>query len=216
MRPRWVEGSAFVVALAVMVWSLMAIATHKTDETTQTAALTSAVPTEEPASSPADASTPAPVHSAAAGKPATTRAPTTGVTNGGAVRPGAAKPPIAGKYHYDEASSTGTRDSTLEITDQGAGKQIENMDDGSQVDEVIWKPSGKFTNATTFQGGPGGSVRCDWNPDVADYMFPLHAGLSWTLKSSCHPNATTEVDVNGTARVTSTKRLTIAGEQVDT
>ena len=68
--------------------------------------------------------------------------------------------------------------------------------------------------ATTF-GTPPNGIRCDWNPDWAEYAFPLAAGKSWTVHSTCHPAATASVDIVATLRVTGAERTNVGGVTVD-
>ena len=60
------------------------------------------------------------------------------------------------------------------------------------------------------------SVRCDWNPDLLEYEFPLRAGASWPERSSCHPSSTSTFSVDGTARVSGPEHLSVGGGSVVT
>jgi hypothetical protein len=208
------ERAALASAAVVLVLAVVSLATGGPSKSGSNSAIASATPSPS-VSAPSAIATPVPTVAPTKAPVAATKAPVKTAAPSGAVRPGPVKPPIPGKYLYDENDQGQTSSSSLEITDQGSGKMIENLDDGGQIDEVTWTAHAKYDDATTFGGG-GGSIRCDWNPDFFQYVFPLHVGSSWTEKSSCHPNATVAFAVSGTSRVTGTKRVTVGAEQVDT
>lgn len=214
MRASLSERIALAAAAVVLVLSSVFLAVGGPTRSGDNEAIATTSPTPEATSGPATA-TPAPtvVHTSAPVGAHRTPAPTVR-SSGGPVRPGPAKPPTAGKYEYTETASNGTRTSTLEIADKGSGKQTENVDSGDTIDEVLWTSSQKLDQATTFSF-PQGSIRCDWNPDFADYKFPLSAGRSWTVNSACHPNATTSFTVSGTAHVSGPERTSVGGTHVD-
>jgi hypothetical protein len=79
----------------------------------------------------------------------------------------------------------------------------------------VWRANGKYETATTFSF-PNGSFRCTWNPEFAEYEFPLRRGSSWHVQATCHPNAQSSITLSGTSRVMSQQRATVGGTPVDT
>src|SRR5690348_9899876 len=138
MRPSVPEGIAAFVATVVLVVAAVTVATRGPSEKASSAvapAVTQAPPvTQEPSTS-----TTAPGSNGGA----PTAAPSGGGAPSAPVRPGGPAPPKAGHYEYSETDSNGARTSTLDITSHGSGRQTENEDTGSAIDEVAWGPSGK-------------------------------------------------------------------------
>lgn len=207
------DGFALAGASVVVVLSVLALllgGDNGEKKSTVAQPSSSAVPTPTPFASlaPSAAATAPPTRGAAA----TVRpAPTTSVV-AGPVRPKPAHAPEAGTYTFKRTDASGTADEHLVVEDAGGGRQTERHPD--ITDEVQWSSSGKFARATTF-GTPPNGVRCDWNPDWAEYAFPLTAGKSWTVKSSCHPAATASVEIVASLRVTRAERTSVGGTTVD-
>ena len=213
MRRSVPEGIALVVAVIVIAVSVAVVATRNTSKTSSNTALSSETPaaTREPSSS-----TPAPSSATKGGAAvAPTKAPVTAPAPAAPVHAGAPGPPKPGRYEYTETDSNGTKTSTLDITSHGDGRQTEDQDQGNAVDEVAWRPNGKFELATTF-GFSNGSVRCDWNPDFVEYRFPLRVGASWSVQTSCHPNPQSSITLSGTSHVMGRHRVTVGRQSVDT
>jgi hypothetical protein len=208
------EGVGLAVAAIVLVVSLVVVATRSPSKTSSDGAMSTATPAPSVTEGPSSA-TPASSAAHAANSAAPTRAPAAATTTAAPVRAGAAVPPKPGRYEYTETDSSGPKTSTLDITSHGGGKQTENTDSGSAIDEVEWRPDGKYELATTFSF-QAGSFRCDWNPDFVQYKFPLRRGSSWKVLTSCHPNAQSTITLSGSSRVSGQQRMTVGGVTVDT
>ena len=207
MRPTIPEGVAAAVAAIVIVIAAVTVGTRGPAATSSNAAAppTASAPPAVQGSSPAATAAPQ------------SRSPQSSARAPARVAPkaGGPVPPEPGHYEYNETDSNGSRVSTLDITSHGAGRYTENQDTGSAVDEVVWRPTGKIELATTFSFATG-SVRCDWTPDFVEYKFPLRVGLSWSVHTSCHPNASSYITLSGTSRVTGHQATAAAGQPVDT
>jgi len=213
VQQRGSERAALAIAAVVLVLSSVVLAVGGPSKTKSESALASATPVPSASAQPEQASAP-PVVTQAPATAAPTSAPAPVVAVSGAVNPAAAKPPVPGNYEYAETDSSGSRNSSLVITDHGSGRQTEDLDSGGAVDEMQWSPSGKYDLATFFSG-PTGSVHCDWTPDFLQYKFPLHTGLSWNVQTSCHPSASSSIALSGSSHVSGARRMTAAGSQVD-
>ncbi len=164
---------------------------------------------------PAASLTPAPPSAAASptasaapqatATPAPTSAPTGGLSQ--------AVPPKPGSYRYRETSGGETSEQTLRITDKGAGRQTE--EDGEVTSEVAWRDDGKYIVETTFTAQQGG-FRCDWDPDVLEYKFPLASGATWRIKNTCTVAQGFSIEIDSTSRVTGSEKTSAAGQTVDT
>jgi hypothetical protein len=209
MKPSLPEGVAAALAAIVLVVAIVAVATRDTTPVTSSNGVaapgTSAAPSEAPEET-AQATRAAP---GAARLPA--GAPAASATGHPAATATAAQP---GRYDYAETNSNGTRQSRYVVASQGGGKQTENTDDASTIDEVVWRPGGKFETATTFSF-PSGSFRCVWSPSFVEYKFPLRIGSTWTVHTTCHPNAQSSLTLEGASRVVASERRDVGGTTVD-
>jgi len=212
VRASFPEGVALAVAAVVLVVAIVGVTTRDTSKTSSGVAVSASA---SPSSTPQEtASRDAAAAPAGSGEPAPRPPAPAPPVASGPVRPPAAVPPKPGHYDYSETNSNGTRQSTLVIASQGGGKQTENTDDETTVDEVQWRSNGKFERATTFSF-PNGSFRCVWNPEFVEYKFPLRTGSSWTVHTTCHPNAQSSITLDATSRVTGRERRSVAGAAVD-
>jgi hypothetical protein len=203
------ERLVLAVASAIVVTAVIAAAVGvpgENDDASPQAAATTA----PAAVSPSSTTTASPSAATTAPTAATTSAPPK--TAASSISATAA-PPKPGDYRYRVVSDGETTEETTRISDGGSGRQTERGEEVSS--EVAWRGDGKFILETTF-GQPPESFRCDWNPDVLEYKFPMAAGTSWSIKGSCSPGPGVTIEFDATSRVAGAERIAVAGQNVNT
>ncbi len=156
-----------------------------------------------PATTATAGATPGPARTTAAA----TRAPVA-ATPAATADPRIAKAPKPGRYAYTIREDGEDRESVLEVSDRGSGRQTENFD-GVRT-EVVWTTAGKFLESSDF------GFTCDWEPDLRELKLPLAEGSQWTLRGDCEPAAGVTLEATGSAEVREFGRSTVGGATVDT
>jgi hypothetical protein len=225
MRLNTTQRILIAAASALLLAGIVFVAVDNDDDGPTVSAIatpsaTAAAGASPVATSKAPAATAAP--SQASDAPAVTAAPA-GASSApsGAAKPATRiTPPKEGTYRYKQTSDGQTSTVTLEIEDKGSGKQSETQSDGSQgavTADVEYRPDGKYDTKSTF-GEPPQGFTCDWKPDLLEARFPIAAGQTWDVKSSCTSTvgaASITITVNGKATVRGSERATVGGTPVD-
>ena len=190
VRDRVSLAAAVVVVAAVVAVALVSATSGENDGgpgTDLVLPTATAVPTPSPA--PALLGTPAPLD------------------------PGPHQRPRPGTYRYrmkPRDPNDPDRAFVVRVANQGAFGQQEYLD-GKRVNDVVWRPDGKYTLQAMF-GQPEGLV-CDWEPDARELAFPLEVG-QWTSRSSCSPYQGLVMERSATSEVTGAAQVIIGGEDV--
>ncbi len=127
--------------------------------------------------------------------------------------PGPHQRPRPGAYRYrmkPRDPKDPDRAFVVRVANQGALGQQEYLD-GQRVNDVAWRPDGKYTLQTMY-GQPEGLV-CDWEPDARELAFPLEVG-QWKWRSSCSPYPGLVMERSATSEVTGAAQVIIGGKDV--
>ena len=129
--------------------------------------------------------------------------------------------PAPGAYTYEgesggEAATLTTR--VQQVAEEPAGfrmrQETRDADNIGQVLEVLWTAERVSVERQHNVNGTEESGRCDWRPDVVQYVLPLGVGRRWEVSSTCHstdPTRPGSVSQRSAARVTDRRTVTIAG-----
>ena len=197
---------ALASATLILAASAVGFATDVGEDDEEIVSLPTPAATASVAPTPAATETAAPTATPSRTTTAT-RAPATAAPAATA-DPRIAKAPKPGRYAYTIREDGEDRQSVLEISDRGSGRQTENFD-GVRTD-VVWTDAGKFLESSDF------GFTCDWEPDLRELKLPLAEGSQWTLRGKCEPAAGVTLEATGSAEVREFGRSTVAGTTVDT
>jgi hypothetical protein len=166
----------------------------------------------------------------AGGTPTTARSSSGATTTSPAGKdPGPAQPPKLGVYRYNTKKNE--VDTTTEVRVEKDAAQVpgeqrftlsskEGESNNTMSNLISWRGDGIYLRATTFPNPTGGPpIECDWEPDLLDRKLPTKAGLQWDVDSTCHVTfgaAAGTFHLKGHAKVDGARRVTIAGQGVDT
>lgn len=139
--------------------------------------------------------------------------------------PGQPVSPKLGTYRYKTTSDGEQKETTVKIakdTEQVPGEDrfvIKIGEDGNeQVVYTARRSDGIYVRKMTFPAPTGGSIDCDWDPDLLDMKFPLKAGAQWNAESSCTTTFNGEkatFHMVSSSRVAGAQRTRIGGQDID-
>lgn len=184
---------------------------------------TQATPTTSAASGSSTTAAPASSGSSHAGSsPAAAGA--TGTAAGPPAGTGSA--PLAGNYKYESTDDKGqvtqlnlnvkTNKSDGPVSDQTL---TISSPQGSEQNDYTWNPATGVTVSSTKLSGQQGSVTCNWNPGIAQYVLPIHDGASWSSLSNCTTSlagAPATASYDNKATVSGSQQIQVAGQTLNT
>ncbi|MHB1445877.1 MAG: hypothetical protein ACYCZV_09515 [Acidimicrobiales bacterium] len=151
--------------------------------------------------------------------------PAAGASLGPAQTPGAPHAPTPGTYQYKSTDSQGAVTQlkvSIKPAPGPAGATDQNLTisspKGSESSDYAWGASGVMVSSTTLSGQQG-SIQCNWNPDVTQYVFPIKVGSQWSSTSHCTTTvdgAPTQVTYTNQVMVSGIARIEEAGQVLDT
>ncbi|HUQ40340.1 MAG TPA: hypothetical protein VM030_09305 [Acidimicrobiales bacterium] len=139
--------------------------------------------------------------------------------------PGQPVSPKLGTYRYRTTSGDETKETTVKIAkdpEQAAGEDrfVVRVGEGGREQSVYTarRSDGIYVRKMTFPSPSGGSVDCDWEPDLLEMKFPLKAGAAWRAESTCNTTfngekATFHMVEN--TKVVGPQRAKIGGQEID-